>query len=262
MLARRFLLVGCWLATFWLCSVRLPARADAYQDVIDDAIHEFEQRNFVEARALFEQAHAMRPSARTLRALGFCAYELRHYAQAQRELQAALDDVRNPLTEAQVSEVRNALQKVKRYVGQLQLATQPPSASIVLDGRSVRERTFELDAGDHQLVGSAPGYQTRELKVTVAGGQLATANLVLPPLELAPSDAVKAETKAQDAAAPLAPTASLAADDRTPALTERWWFWTAIGVAVAGATVATVLIATHPSNKPEQTTTGVTLHTL
>ena len=35
-----------------------------------------------------------------------------------------------------------------------------------------------------------------------------------------------------------------------------------LALVVAGAAVATVVVATNQSSKPEQTTTGVTLHTL
>ena len=54
------------------------AQAEPYQDVVREGIHEFTAGNFVEARTLFERAHALKPSARTFRGLGLISYELKH----------------------------------------------------------------------------------------------------------------------------------------------------------------------------------------
>jgi hypothetical protein len=76
--------------------------------------------------------------------------------------------------------------------------------------------------------------------------QTRKAELVLTPLEAAQ-------------AAPLAPAAAPSPTD-SPSLTERWWFWTAIGVIVASAAVSAVVFATNDSSSNNAGTTGITLH--
>jgi hypothetical protein len=78
-----------------LLAMATPVRAQVppvagYRDLVAEATREFSAGNFAEARTLFEQAHAAKPSARTLRGLGLTAYELRRYVQAVSELEAAL----------------------------------------------------------------------------------------------------------------------------------------------------------------------------
>ena len=47
----------------------------AYSKALASAMAEYELGNWTEARALFEQAHELNPNARTLRAIGLCAFE-------------------------------------------------------------------------------------------------------------------------------------------------------------------------------------------
>ena len=94
----------------------------------------------------------------------------------------------------------------------------------MIDGRAVSERRFKLDAGDHTVVASQPGYQSRDLTVTIVGGQ--HAQLVLPALAVSPSQVAQA-------APPASVTSSASSEsDRQPGIAERWWFWTAIGAVV------------------------------
>src|SRR5262249_22536889 len=113
-------------------------------------------------------------------------YELKHYVDAVRELNAALEDSRNPLTPKQRSDVENTVEKAKRFIGQLVLETQPPDASILLDGRPASGRKGTLDAGDHMLAASAPGYRSSDLRVSVAGGKETQTRMQLTAVEVAP----------------------------------------------------------------------------
>jgi tetratricopeptide (TPR) repeat protein len=216
-------------------------RGERYEDVVREGIREYSAGNFVEARTLFERAHALKPSARTLRGLGLTSYELKHYVLALQELQAALDDARNPLTDAQRAEVVAAIAKTKRYVGTLVLAVDPEGASVLLDGQPAFERKLTLDAGDHALEASAPGYRDNQQRVTVIGGRTTTIAVHLPPLELSPADAARANGSARGSEA-----ASSARDGRDSGsgggLLSKWWFWTIAGVVVAGATVTTIVV--------------------
>jgi tetratricopeptide (TPR) repeat protein len=232
----------------------LHEQPTSYESIIDQGVREFDAGNYAEAHSLFEQAHALQPNARTLRALGFCAFELKHYVESASDLEAALVDTRNPLTVEQRSEAATTLSRALRYIGELLLETQPSEALVVIDGRAVSERRFKLDAGDHTVVASQPGFQSRDLTVTIVGGQQLHAQLVLPALAVSPSQVA--------AAAPLASATPQASseNDSQPGIAERWWFWTAIGAVVVGGTVSALLIAQSHGDKSDSGSSGVTLH--
>lgn len=169
----------------------------AYSRVVGEAVEEFNRGNWAEARALFERAHALQPNARTERGLGITAFEMRHYVDAVRDLQASLDDARNPLSHEQRMEVSEILVRAQRYVGSLRLNVQPPGALILLDGRPCVEFELAMDVGDHRLDASAPDYQPVSLNFTVQTGRVAMLNVELvrntanasPPLLAAPPPA-------------------------------------------------------------------------
>lgn len=84
-----------------------------------------------------------------------------------------------------------------------------PSADIAIDGRAIGRAPLELHlpAGPHLLVADAEGREQQKVKMMLALGDRRELDIELP---------------------------------KTPGITSRWWFWTGIGVVVAGAT-ATIL---------------------
>jgi hypothetical protein len=155
-----------------------------YRSLVREALAEYAAGNFLEARTLFERAHALRPSARTLRGLGLVAYELKHYVQAIRELHAALASDANPLTAAQTQEARAAVEKASRFVGTLVLSAKPVHAELRIDGQRVARGEHGLDAGDHRVAAEAKGHRSVEQTVTLRGGQRLETVLVLPARDL------------------------------------------------------------------------------
>lgn len=251
----------CW--GLWWSAAHARAQDESsqgYQALIDEGVLEFGAGNYVEARSLFERAHALAPNARTLRALGLCAFELKHYVQALDELQAALSDTRNPLTAELAQGVQRTLERARGFVGELRLRTDPADSRLLIDGQEREGRVFRLDVGEHLLTASAPGYHSRDLRLSISGLQTQRIELVLTPLTsdvLQPAAAARTlETQ------PLAgPTAAEPLHD-TSALTERWWFWSALGVVVVGAAVAVVVVATRQPDRAPESSSGVTLHAL
>jgi hypothetical protein len=221
-----------------------------YDALIREALAEFNASDFAEARALFERAHALSPSARTLRGLGITAFELKRYVQALNELEAALTDQRKPLTDAQRREVEALIVRTQRFVGKVKLELVPQDASVALDGRPITGTTLMLDLGAHELSVQATGYREKQLKLVIDGSENTTQRVELSRLDLSPT---------HPTAAGLEPSAitrgeldSTAASDTVFA---KWWFWTAVGVAVAGATVGTVLALSTTKTRIEPLTT-------
>lgn len=160
-----------------------------YDQIIAAALSEYGANNYEEAYALFTRAHALRPSARTERALGKTSFELRQYIETIRWLEASLADERSPLEGELRAEVEALLLRARTFVGtvvvhsatagaQVEVDTAPvegdPSAP---DGVSVR-----LDLGTHEIRLRAEGHQAETRRLDVRGGESTEVQIDLIPL--------------------------------------------------------------------------------
>jgi hypothetical protein len=241
-------------------------KGDGYVQVIQSAVVEFDAGNWAEARTLFEQAHTLRPSARTLRGMGMTSFEMKEYVRAEKELNASLVDLRSPLAEAQRHEVLALLLRLERYIGKLIVHTRPAGANptITLDGSRV-ETEMKVDLGRHELSVQAPGYRPVNRDVSIEGGKTQSLELTLTPLDL---DARSAQEAALGAPAevapgdtPIVPPIAMPNDDQDPerrhSVFKQWWFWTIVGVvAVGGAATAIALTAKTGTEPPLRGNTG------
>jgi membrane protein implicated in regulation of membrane protease activity len=156
--------------------------AQDYAHVISDALREFDAGHYEEARALFLRANELQPSARTMRALGFCEFELRHYVAADRWLRAASADQRNPLTSEQRSDVERTLERIRTFVGRYHVQCDPASAKLELDGQSVTldaDGSLLLEVGEHVWTASAPEHASVTEHIDVRGGEDTTLRIAL-----------------------------------------------------------------------------------
>lgn len=224
-------------------STGAPANAPpdaAYQQVVTDAVAEYDRGNWAEARASFLRAHELAPSARTWRTLGMTAFELRDYAQAMRELAAALSDERRPLDADKRAEVEALLERTRAYVGRIRVALDPPDAALFVDDRpAAREEdgSLLLPLGEHVLRAEAAGHSSRTRRLTIQGREDESVELRLDPA--LPAAAAPTATTAPAAATTGAGTEFV---DDTGGLT---WTWVAAAGAVAfgGAAIGLGLAA-------------------
>lgn len=145
-----------------------------YQAIIGDAVEEFSDGHWAEARAQFERAHALFPNARTLRGIGMCAFELGDYPAAVRFLDQSLGDTRRALTDAQRDETQALLARARAYVGHFLVRTQPPGGEVRVDGEVASldaDGRITLGIGEHVLTARAPGYRDARRRVQVGGGE-------------------------------------------------------------------------------------------
>jgi hypothetical protein len=159
------------------------AEATAYTRVIQDAVERFRVRDFSGARELFQRAHGLSPSARTLRGMGLSDFESGRYAAAVAELEAALADSRKPLDQQQRIEVQAVIAHARGFVGTLEIQVSPENAVVTLDGVPVSGQSFQLDAGEHVLRASSAGYTDAEERVRVLPADLTRTVLSLAPAE-------------------------------------------------------------------------------
>ena len=102
----------------------------------------------------------------------------------------------------------------RKEAGRLRVVSKPEKARIRIDGLDVGTAPVErrLPRGGHVIEAMLPDHQTYRASIQLADRQSLLLNTVLD------------ETKG-------------------PEVWEQWWFWTAIGAAVAGGVVATIFLA-------------------
>lgn len=259
---RLFALV-VWGAALGFSSLPGQARAQAqvapetehYRDLIARALEEYNAARYEEARALFLQAHALRPSARTFRGLGMTEFELRHYAQALRLIALAQADQRHPLTDEQRREVSAVAERANAFVGHYHVALQPTGAALTIDGTPVdNPNELTLDIGAHTLQATAEGHVPESLNLDVQGAEDVTLNIQLTamtpealpaltaePADLQPSAANSPVTLSSESAPIVQPGAAAQPSDRQSFPARPVVGWVSLGVGVVG--VAGALIA-------------------
>lgn len=218
---------------------RRPAGATAEPEVktiLREAVQEFDLGNWTEARALFERAHELQPTARTFRAIGLSAFEEKSYAAAVWNLSQSLTDNRNPLDAGQRSKVEDVLRRARGFVAEYKLELKPAAAQLTVDGRkpTLLEGKLLLDPGDRLIQLSAPGHQSSERHVSARPNENGFLHIALSP-----------EVVAQAPAGEPATNAELPAPQPAPKSTTDPRFGTQqiVGMAVAGAGVASLAVS-------------------
>ncbi len=194
---------------------------ERYRDLARRAIDEFDARNFDEALALFDQAYALRPTARVLRGIGKVRFEQRQYVRALEAFEGALTASLDPLSDTMRAEVTELRDRALGYVGELSIAVEPAGAQVTVDGRELAPDTvfpIRLDMGAHIVAASSPGRQSAHRTIDIAGGRATSVRIEL--LETGTSDVIIIQQSR----------------DTTGA-----WVMAGIGVALLGATVGTAV---------------------
>jgi hypothetical protein len=238
MFMRWLLLVLC---VAWIFAPHLTRADDGdspeYSEAVNLGVAEFEARNFIEARAHFVHAHTLRPNARTLRALGMVAFELKKYVESVDYLSQALASEERPLLGDQRQQAETLIARANGYVARLTLQVTP-RAELSVDGL-VRhlppDGSLRLEAGDHVLELKAAGYISDKRKLEIRGGEHETLRIALIALPREPGGSASAQP------------ATHRPVYKNP------WLWTAVGVVVAGAATGTAIALTRDSGSSANT---------
>jgi hypothetical protein len=165
-----------WLAIFAGFLARAQAEApetrELYDRVLSEAISAFKARQWTRARDLFERAHEMSPSARTLRGIGVTAFEGGEYVAAIHALEAALVHPEKQLPEELREGTQVLIEQARERVGTLTLTLTPAEAAVRCDGSDLTREpdgSLLLDPGPHVLSFTAEGFVGQEHGLTIAG---------------------------------------------------------------------------------------------
>lgn len=220
--------------------------AETARQYFEAGVAAMRREDWAEAVNGFENSLRLRRTASVSLNLGIARHRLGRLLAAR----AALNDFLANATPAQHAqhdaEVGRLVAEIGRRVGRIRLTELRPSASTVtIDGQPAvfdEQREVTVDPGEHRLRAEAEGFVLREETVRVAEGATRPVGLVLVPVAavVAPTPAPTAVPA--PAATPLTPPPPAQASG---SIVTRWWFWTAVGVVAAGATVG-IVAATRP----------------
>lgn len=207
------------------------SKQSEYDRLLKEALSEFGLGNWTEARALFERAHELKPSARTLRAIGLSAFEEKSYAAAVASLTAALNDQRQPLSAKQRDEAANAIDRALNYIAEYELVITPEDAkaTVTIDSREpvMLDGRLLLDPGKYLLEVTAEGYEVARQNLDARPREKQTLHIALA--------LPQSETTPAQVAVTASPTTSSGAPKDTGLSTQQW-----IGIGVGAAGIATL----------------------
>ena len=250
----------CALALSCLLTLAQPVFAEAsgdqteYDSFVDHAVDAFEAGDYERAHDQFHKAFALRPNARVRRGLGIAALRLARYSEARQQLSAALTDSNQPLNAKQREEVSRLLAWMSTNLGTVHVYVSPRVDQIIVDGAPVEGTELVLTPGIHRIRVTAAGYTAQERAVDLAATQEDTLTLTLasdlpaPARVAAAAPAVAITPHEAPAPEPLVQVGARQPNTDSPSVFQRWWFWTAVGVVVAGAAVTGGIVLAHRSS--------------
>ena len=97
------------------------------EQIIPQAVGAYEAGDWARAQQLFEQAHALAPTARTFRSLALVAYRQGRYADAVGLFEASLVNPDKPLTPALREDAQRLLTDAREKVAAVALDARPPT---------------------------------------------------------------------------------------------------------------------------------------
>ena len=159
----------------------------------------FDEGDYTLALVEFERAYQLAPNYRALYNIALVDVQLGRYADAARTFTQYLHDGGSAIAPARLSEVNKTLGELKLRTATIEVALNVPTAEVTLDGKPLDPALIKsptvIDAGEHTLRATAPGYQPALKTVTLAGGdrtgiRLELVSLTLPtkPIAEAPQE--------------------------------------------------------------------------
>jgi hypothetical protein len=136
----------------------------------------FRDGNYAGALAEFEESYRLRPGASALQNIALCQRQLFRYAASIGSLEKMLKSYGGTLSADDKLAAETALRELRERVTKVTLQVTPKNAALLIDGKPVEGngdgvRRLVLDVGEHTVVASAPGFEDRETRISVAGSE-------------------------------------------------------------------------------------------
>ncbi len=144
----------------------------------------FSEENLPEALAAFEESYAMRPKNSVLFNIGMCHKALFNYVESIRTFREYLKKGRGKIKSAQRKAAEEALARMEKLIGHLEVVEAPEGAEVTVDGVPVGTapllESLILDPGLHSVRVEKEGFETLQTKVTIASDATIKLKAALP----------------------------------------------------------------------------------
>jgi hypothetical protein len=183
-----------------------------------------------QALEMFQKAHALAPSSRTLGQMGLVETSLEHWLDAEAHLTASLATPEDAWVRKNRAFLDPALGVAQKHVGEL-VITGPAGTEVAVDGKRIGTlpaQPLKLAEGNAVVTANSAGFKEFSKTVAIAGGATVSMAIVLDPVEKRPAVALSAPVPTL-AASPVLPLGR--PDENRPA----WRTWTGAGLVAAGA---------------------------
>lgn len=205
----------------------------------DRGLRLYGEGDFTLALIEFERAYELVANYRVLYNIGQVSIQLRRYAKAREALEQYLDEGGDEIETTRLAEVQADIDMLKPRTAKLLVTTNAPKAKVLLDGQLLGALPLSgsvlVDAGDHLVKVDAPGYQSSEKNVVLAGGDEITLAVSLDVIR--PARTVEKQTIVVH---------DVANNDNT----WKWVGWGTTGVLAAGA-ITTGIFGLNSASKLE-----------
>jgi hypothetical protein len=155
----------------------------------------FDEGDYTLALVEFERAYQLAPNYRALYNIALVNMQLGRYADATRTFEQYLHDGGDAIPPERRTQVSNTLNELKVRTATVDISINVPNAEVALDGKPIESTRLHgptlIDAGEHTLRATAPGYQAAFKTVTLAGADKVAVKLQLvpvPPTREAPQE--------------------------------------------------------------------------
>jgi hypothetical protein len=188
-----------------------------------------------DALEMFQRAHALAPSPRTLGQMALVETSLQRWIDAEAHVMAALITPGNVWVRKNRMFLDQALVLCRRHIGEL-VVTGPNGTDVAIDNMRLGRLPFvhpaRLAEGRAVLTANNPGFKNFSKTVTIAGGARVSVAIVLDPIEQRAAVAVGAPVLLPDPAPSVSPVPIIAAEDIAA---RSWKTPAAVGLVAVGA---------------------------
>ncbi|MDP9151192.1 MAG: PEGA domain-containing protein [Myxococcota bacterium] len=146
----------------------------------------FDDGDYTLALVEFERAYQLAPNYRALYNIALVDMQLGRYADAARTFEEYLRDGGAAIAPARRAEVSKTLAGLGLRTASVDISTNVPNAEVTLDGKALDLPSLHgpmvIDAGEHVVQATAPGYRATNRAITLAGADRIAVRLDLIPL--------------------------------------------------------------------------------
>jgi hypothetical protein len=194
--ARAWLALGVWLCTALFAPA--GAAAQTRDPIVAEALFEagrqfYQAGDYASARGKFAEAARLDPTAGALSNLAACEEKLGLTASAWQSWRAALEYVppAEKVRRASIAAKISALEPVLARLVLRMPSTYPPGTEVRRDGVVLGSAAIGIalpvDPGDHEVIVSAPGHDTRRFTFNIAASDRKSITLAVGPVVAAPA---------------------------------------------------------------------------